>query len=203
MKLVAAILVQTSLLVALAFAQGLVPVHDGGLIDIALIYSLPDGKKNQALNLSRKRLYDGNAQIAYLHPEAARRLKLAANRMGILYDMAYSLRVYDAYRKPAAHNVLAGLEGMKEIAKASSAHTQGKAVDVTLANADGWSLDMGTLVNDMNDCSFIEYELGCRARGQLSNNHLKNRRILREIMQKEGGFCQPPGTGWWHFELCD
>lgn len=71
-----------------------------------------------------------------------------------------------------------------------SGHQTGGAVDLTLCDASGHPLDMGTLYLEHNaktatDCPDI------------SEEQRRNRQILLDIM-KEAGFVNYPGE-WWHF----
>lgn len=76
-------------------------------------------------------------------------------------------------------------------------HCSGAAVDVTLADASGGPLDMGTQVGDSpldcRDCFTHAPRLGDRVR--------RNRALLHAVMD-QAGFVNYP-TEWWHFSYGD
>jgi D-alanyl-D-alanine dipeptidase len=189
----------------LAFAQKLETIRNGEFVNVAMVYSLKDGKRGQALNLCHMRLYNGNAQVALLSPEATALLRKAANSLQVLFQGDLELMVYDAYRQRSVQNMLETRTGFDSLARATEAHTRGNAVDITLVravNGTNEPQDMGSPANDMGLCSFAEYEESCFKEGKLTSNQRNNRKILRRIMIEQAGWCQPKNTGWWHFELC-
>lgn len=71
-----------------------------------------------------------------------------------------------------------------------SGHQTGGAVDLTLCDASGLPLDMGTLYLEHNAMTVTDCP-------DISAEQRKNRQILLEIMQ-EAGFVNYPAE-WWHF----
>ncbi len=120
-----------------------IPATDG--LRIALVYATSG-------NLTGRPVYAPGARCA-LRPAAADCLfwaARAARRAGLC------LVVYDAYRPAAAQAVFwRMLPDPRYVADAAqgSNHTRGVAVDVTLTDADGAPLDMGTDFDDMRDQS--------------------------------------------------
>jgi len=82
-----------------------------------------------------------------------------------------------------------------------SIHSYGMALDLTLVDADGVELDMGTGFDDMTELSHPALEEGFLLAGRLSEGQLANRRLLREAMLQAGFFGIR--TEWWHFDYGD
>ena len=82
-----------------------------------------------------------------------------------------------------------------------SIHSYGMALDLTLVDADGVELDMGTGFDDMTELSHPALEEGFLLSGQLSEQQLANRCLLREAML-QAGFLGI-NTEWWHFDCGD
>jgi D-alanyl-D-alanine dipeptidase len=141
-------------------------------------------------NLTGKPIYK-EAHCLLLEPaEAALRqaVKLAAN-------IAMTLRIFDAYRPPQAQQVLWDfLPDPTYIADLSrgSNHSRGTAVDLTLVDADGRDLDMGTGFDEMS----VESEQFHKG---LPMHVQRNRTLLLGVMLA-AGFTYIPSE-WWHYEL--
>lgn len=73
-----------------------------------------------------------------------------------------------------------------------SSHSRGSAVDLTLVNADGSELDMGTIFDFFHERSHTNAPA-------ISADHRKNRQLLKSVMEKHGfkNFSQE----WWHYSL--
>lgn len=82
-----------------------------------------------------------------------------------------------------------------------SIHSYGMALDLTLVDAEGRELDMGTGFDDMTELSHPALEEGFLLNGQLSEQQLVNRRLLREAMLQAG--FHGINTEWWHFDCGD
>lgn len=78
-------------------------------------------------------------------------------------------------------------------------HTYGAAVDVTLADADGNELDMGTPHDFMGRLAQPRYEDDFVRSGKLTAQQVQNRRLLRRAMV-EGGDFRTIKNEWWHFD---
>lgn len=81
-----------------------------------------------------------------------------------------------------------------------SLHNYGAAVDITLSDANGNPLDMGTAYDDAARLSYPSLEATFLASGQLSEAQVANRRLLRRLMT-EAGFTGIDSE-WWHFNHC-
>jgi D-alanyl-D-alanine dipeptidase len=82
-----------------------------------------------------------------------------------------------------------------------SIHSYGMALDITLLDADGRELDMGTGFDDMTELSHPALEEGFQRTGALSDAQVANRRLLRGAMT-QAGFVGI-NTEWWHFDCGD
>jgi D-alanyl-D-alanine dipeptidase len=74
-------------------------------------------------------------------------------------------------------------------------------VDVTLCDADGRELDMGTPFDDLTERSHPVLEEQLLAKGEVSRAGVENRRILRHAMASAG--WQGISREWWHFDAGD
>ncbi|MFA7418300.1 MAG: M15 family metallopeptidase [Melioribacteraceae bacterium] len=75
-----------------------------------------------------------------------------------------------------------------------SRHNRGAAVDITLIDAEGNELDMGTPYDDFTErASFASKDVSEKA--------YTNRKLLRDVMIQFG--FVPLETEWWHFDFKD
>ena len=82
-----------------------------------------------------------------------------------------------------------------------SIHSYGMAVDVTLLDAEGRELDMGSGFDEMALMSHPALESEQLAAGAITPAHVAAREVLRGAMAA-GGFQGIP-TEWWHFNFGD
>ena len=82
--------------------------------------------------------------------------------------------------------------------RSGSIHNFGAAVDLTVAHKNGVSLDMGTHYDYFGDLAFPRLEDSLVFVGDLKQEQVNNRLILRHAMT-EAGFS-PITTEWWHFD---
>jgi D-alanyl-D-alanine dipeptidase len=75
-------------------------------------------------------------------------------------------------------------------------HSTGAAVDLTLVDATGHIIDMGSAIDELSPRSHPDY-YGDR----LEKPYHNNRQLLRDVMYS-AGFRRHPGE-WWHFSLGD
>ena len=143
---------------------------------------------------------------AWLHRDAAAALEqvvawLAQRRPG------YTALVLDALRPQRVQEQLwhaldgTGLQMYLANPVRGSIHSYGMALDLTLLDEAGVELDMGTGFDDMTELSHPALEEGFLAAGQLSDEQVANRRLLRDAML-EAGFLGI-NTEWWHFDCGD
>ena len=82
--------------------------------------------------------------------------------------------------------------------KSGSIHNFGAAVDLTVAHKNGTPLDMGTHYDYFGDLAFPRLEDSLIVVGDLTQEHVDNRAILRDAMTQAG--FSPITTEWWHFD---
>ena len=151
------------------------------------------------------------APLAIMTEKAALRLKDAADEFR---EMGYRILIYDAYRplKAVKHFLRWSMDEddrrMQEefypeyknksllveqgyIARNSS-HTRGSALDITLVDAEGVQLDMGTCFDYFGKAAWHG------AKG-LTEEQQANRMLLKTVMEKHG--FKPFDKEWWHYRL--
>lgn len=144
---------------------------------------------------------------AWLHREAAAALGSAAGRLAVLRP-ELAIVVLDALRPQRvqermwAHLEPKGLAAQYLASPArGSIHSFGMAVDVTLVDAAGRELDMGTPFDDLSERSHPVLEEEMLRRGELTLAQIANRRLLRDVMSHAG--WQGIRREWWHFDCGD
>ncbi|MRT25552.1 D-alanyl-D-alanine dipeptidase [Enterobacteriaceae bacterium RIT697] len=168
--------------------------QDVELIDLAVTFPALrfDLKYATAYNIAGYAIYQ--EAKALLHPAAADAL---AKSIEIARLAGFSLLVLDAYRPQQAQWHLWDACPDKDYVvppAQGSNHSRGVAIDLTLLDAQGQPLDMGTAFDAM-EVESHPYHPNVPAEAQ------RNRLLLNAIMFG-GGFVAMP-TEWWHFELPD
>lgn len=82
-----------------------------------------------------------------------------------------------------------------------SIHSYGMAVDLSLLDAQGREIDMGSGFDQMDETSHPEFEAEMLAQGRLRPEHLVHRGWLRAALRAAG--FHGISTEWWHFEFGD
>lgn len=105
------------------------------------------------------------------------------------------IKIYDGFRplfvQKIMWQILPDDRYVADPAKGSR-HNRGAAVDVTIIDADGNELDMGTPYDDFTErASFASKDVSEKA--------YANRKLLRETMIQFG--FVPMETEWWHFDF--
>ena len=178
--------------------QGMVDIHTRDkTIPVSLMYARADNFTGQVLYTDLTR--------AYLHPKAAAALAKAQRRLKQLRP-DLSLKVYDAARPMSIQQRMWDkVKNTKKYfyvsnpARGGGLHNYGMAVDITLCDARGDTLDMGTKIDYMGPAAHIDREDALVKSGRISRRALENRRLLREVMRYAG--FKPLRTEWWHFNL--
>lgn len=175
-----------------------------GLVDVATLvptlavdlrYSTPE-------NFMHADVY-GSFARCYLQPEVAKRLVAAAAALAKAQPES-RLLVYDCARPRRVQVIMwelvKGTPEQRYVAspKAGSIHNFGAAVDLTLADAQGKPLDMGSPYDFFGDLAEPRHEERLLASGALTAAQLNNRRLLRTLMT-DAGFRSIPNE-WWHFD---
>jgi D-alanyl-D-alanine dipeptidase len=168
---------------------------------------LVDLKYTSTDNFMHKQLYHSIGK-AYLVKEVAERLAKCQEFLSKLKP-GYHLLVYDATRPVSVQqemweslDSIPYAERIKFVSnpKNGSLHNYGAAVDLTIANEKGETLDMGAGFDDIRLIAYPENEAHFLQTGELTTQHAENRRLLRKVMQSQG-FRNIP-TEWWHFNAC-
>jgi D-alanyl-D-alanine dipeptidase len=143
---------------------------------------------------------------AWLHVEAADALAravawLRAHRPGLTPLVLDALRPQRVQQQLWDRLAGTGLQMYLADPARGSIHSYGMALDITLLDADGRELDMGTGFDDMTELSHPALEEGFLQSGALDEAQVANRRLLRAAM-RQAGFVGID-TEWWHFDCGD
>lgn len=169
-------------------------------IQVELKYTTKD-------NFMKRVLYH-NIQHAYLQQDVAERLALCQQDLKAIHPN-FSLLIYDAVRpvsvQQAMWNALDTIpvhERGKFVSnpRNRSMHNYGAAVDITIVDENGQPLDMGAGYDDIRKIAYPSMEWKFIASGELTEEHIENRKLLRKILSGRG-FRNIP-TEWWHFNAC-
>jgi zinc D-Ala-D-Ala dipeptidase len=163
-------------------------------VDTDLRYASPD-------NFAQRAVYAG-LNCAWLHHDAAKRLREAAQALA--HESPGSrLLVLDAVRPHRVQMALwetlsPDLQRYLASPAIGSLHSFGMAVDVTIIDAHGREIDMGTPFDHMSPLAHPEFEAQHLREGTLSQTQVDHRLLLRRVMT-DAGFVGID-TEWWHFD---
>jgi D-alanyl-D-alanine dipeptidase len=163
-------------------------------IEIQLAYARKE-------NFMGRNVY-GAFREAFLHREAAEALAEAARRVADRRPGCF-LRVYDALRPHRFQfDLWAIVKGTSEESYVAdpalgSIHAYGLAVDLSVCDASGAPLDMGTPFDGFSRLSEPRFEPEYLRTGELTQEQYANRLLLRQAMEA-AGFLSIPNE-WWHF----
>ncbi len=179
-------------------AKGLVDVQKiDPTVAVDLKYSTTD-------NFVKTDVY-GDLTRAYLQPMAAQKLA-KANELLHKINPNYHLLVYDAARPMSVTvifwNKMSHLpphlrEDFVADPKQGSIHNFGCAVDLTIADQNGKTLDMGTPYDYYGDLAWPTKEAYLLKMGKLTKTQVENRKLLRKVMVAAG--YTSIVSEWWHF----
>ena len=148
-------------------------------------------------NFTGKCLYK-DLREAYLHKDAIAPL-LKAQRLLHEVHPDYNLIIFDAARpmhvQQQMWDVVKGTRQQIYVsnpARGGGMHNYGLAVNISIVNAQGDTIPMGTKVDHLGREAHTEYTA-------INPEALQNRRLLISVM-REAGFRSLP-TEWWHFNL--
>lgn len=139
----------------------------------------------------------------FLHKRAADKLKAAIALLKHEHP-GYKFVIYDGLRPRSVQYVLwgkvVGTPREKYVAdpKKGSIHNFGMAIDLSVQDAQGRELDMGTGFDNFTPLAESQLEQDKLAAGELTQAQIDNRMILRRPME-EAGFKVLPEE-WWHFD---
>ena len=167
-------------------------------IAVDLRYATPD-------NFVGRDLYSP-LDCAWLHRDAAAAIErvvayLAQRAPGHTVLLLDALRPHRVQEQ--LWDALEGTELQMYLAppERGSIHSYGMAVDLTILDAQGRELDMGTGFDDMTVLSHPAREAQHLASGELTAQQVANRQLLRDAMF-QAGFVGI-NTEWWHFDCGD
>lgn len=125
--------------------------------------------------------------VDYTLNEAARAIGQPLAALSSAQQQALAAQVYQFWAVPS-HNPLT-----------PPPHSTGAAIDVTLVDATGQVVNMGSPIDEISDRSHPDY-FANRPDAESIQFHA-HRQLLCQIMVSIG-FCQHPNE-WWHFSLGD
>ena len=140
---------------------------------------------------------------AFLHRIAAEKLEQAVRNLRSI-DPKYKLVVFDALRPRSVQyllwNKVRGTAQERYVAnpKGGSIHNFGLALDVSILDENGKELDMGTPFDDFTPLAEPRLEQEFLKAGKLTELQIKNRQLLRNVMERSGFIALP--VEWWHFD---
>lgn len=141
-------------------------------------------------NFTKAKIYD--CARCLLRPEAAKAL---AEAQEILQKKGYSLKMFDCYRpRPYQQRLWDKVPNPDYVTPPAkgSMHSRGAAVDLTIVDAKGVELDMGTPYDFFGEKAHTDYT-------KLSATILANRDLLRKTLESVG--FKGIRTEWWHFSF--
>ncbi|UDL95828.1 M15 family metallopeptidase [Lichenihabitans sp. PAMC28606] len=147
-------------------------------------------------------IYDGFDRLMLHEIAAAKLISAIVALRQIRPDLR--LLVFDGFRPNRVQRlfwaVVRGTAEQQFVADPAigSVHSFGLAVDLSLIDAAGRALDMGTDFDDFTERAEPRREADLLAQGALSELQVRNRMLLRTVMEA-AGFLHLP-IEWWHFD---
>ncbi len=141
-------------------------------------------------NLTGKPVY--RRALCYLHPEAAARL---ARAVELAAALGLRLKIFDAFRPSEAQWLLWNAcpdPNFLADPRRGSPHSRGAAVDLTLIDAEGKELEMGTPFDAFTPLSH-------HGNTEVPVAAQRNRFLLLGLMSAAGWDFY--GNEWWHYQL--
>jgi len=159
-----------------------------------------------ANNFMGKPLYNRKLTKAWLHPRAATKI-IRAQELLRKERPTLSILILDAARPVEVQQLMSEWAEQHKnnyyVAnpeKGGGLHNYGMAVDVTLVDANGDRLPMGTPFDFFGPEANTDREDELLKNKQISQEEYDNRRFLRRVMQQAG--FQSVTSEWWHFNAC-
>lgn len=156
-------------------------------------------------NFAGRNFY-GAFNRCYLHKQAAEMLSRVAQNLKQIKP-GWKLLLLDCLRPRSVQyeiwEMIKGTEASRYFADPArgSVHNYGFAVDLTLLDADGQEVDMGTIFDHFGIEAEPQYEDEMLKRGVLTAQQVANRLLLRKLMTDVG--FTPLKNEWWHFDAVD
>lgn len=140
-------------------------------------------------NVYGQRIYDINK--AYLRRGTAEKLKAAQEEF---YRYGYIIKVWDAYRPPAAQfklwEIMPDARFVVNPYKGFSYHSRGVAIDLTLVDKQGRELPMPSGFDNFTALADRDYS-------DIDEIRTSNAKLLEKVMLKHG--FRSIQYEWWHF----
>lgn len=144
-------------------------------------------------NFTGKQVY--KKPLCLMHEEAANKLQ---NAIEVLQPMGLKLKIWDAYRPLEAQQELFQCvpdpQYVSHPKTGLRTHCRGIAIDLTLVDQFGHTLEMGTELDDFRP-------LAHHGNDQITELAQKNRLILAGAMNVAG--FDALENEWWHYQLPD
>ena len=179
-----------------------------GLVNVQLIVPKVevDLKYAGSKNFLGINFYD-HFNRAYLQIDAIVKIKNAERLLELQFPY-YHLVIFDAARPVSIQQQMwdslktPNKEKRKYLASPleKSLHNYGAAVDVGIADQNGFLLDMGTCYDFFGELAHPNLEKKLFLSGDLSYRQISNRQLLRKVMT-DADFM-PIDTEWWHVNSC-
>ena len=177
-----------------------------GLVDIQVVDAdiEVDLKYSTTDNFLKRDVY-GDLQRAYLQPMAAQKLARANRELKksnpelhlLVYDAARPRTVTQLFWDYMSHIPPKKREDFVADPALGSVHNFGCAVDLTIADATGQALDMGTPFDYNGLLAYPTKETEMLKAGKLTQKQVNNRLLLRRAMKTAG--YDSITSEWWHF----
>ena len=145
----------------------------------------------------------GQLRRAYLHPNLAKALTRAQQAL-TKERPGYCFLIYDAARPQSVqrrmYQAVAGTPKKIYVAapERGGRHNYGVAVDLTIVDASGKPLDMGSSFDHFGEEAHLGNE-EARVRAGIFNKEVPaNRSLMRRLLGAEG--LRPYDKEWWHYQ---
>lgn len=145
----------------------------------------------------------GQLRRAYLHPNLAKALARAQQALTKEHP-GYRFLIYDAARPQSVqrrmYQAVAGTPKKIYVAapERGGRHNYGVAVDLTIVDASGKTLDMGSPFDHFGEEAHLGNE-EARVRAGIFNKEVPaNRSLMRRLLRAEG--LRPYDKEWWHYQ---
>ena len=145
----------------------------------------------------------GQLRRAYLHPNLAKALARAQQAL-TKERPGYRFLIYDAARPQSVqrrmYQAVAGTPKKIYVAapERGGRHNYGVAVDLTIIDASGKPLDMGSAFDHFGEEAHLGNE-EARVRAGIFNKEVPaNRSLMRRLLGAEG--LRPYDKEWWHYQ---
>lgn len=181
------------LLFILFLSSSLLAQHDSTIVLLSDIDStiVQDVKYATTDNFTGKVLYEDSR--VYIRKIVGENLSKANKYLQEKYG--YTIKIFDGFRPRSVQRIMWEIyPNPSYVANPAtgSRHNRGAAVDISFVTEDGKEADMGTEYDNFTKKAHSDYQ-------DLTELQLKNRKILREAMEKFE--FKVLSSEWWHFDF--